>query len=297
MVARLASLRERFDAVLLDLDGTLLDRASQVTPRTRRAVEELVGAGFCVVLCTGRSVQGAEVVHRDLGLGTPFAALNGNWIGRPGEAPWRSAAIRDELVAEIGRMEAHAHFSFRHQGDHKYAVRRDHDVYHRVARWYHGVVTLSGPEELPTRDLMRVTCYFACEETHDRGWDAMAPEARERLQRETFPLRIFPEFEDTHHLLCEVQALGRGKAEIYGWLEQEHGIPAARTIAIGDHKNDRSMLAEAGLAVVPANADESVRPLAHLVIGHHDEDGVARWFEAGAPHDHGAPRGVSRSSA
>jgi hydroxymethylpyrimidine pyrophosphatase-like HAD family hydrolase len=292
MVAPLARLRERFDAVLLDLDGTLLDRASRVTPRTRRAIADLVSAGFCVVLCTGRSVTGALPVHSELGLATPFVALNGNWIGRPGEMPWRSVAILDELVHEIRRREEHADFFFRHQGNRKFTVERDHAIYRRVASWYEDVVSLADARDLPACDLMRVTCYFECEESHARGWDAIAPEARELLHRESFPLRIFPEFEDTGHVLCEVQAGGRGKAEVYAWLEQECGIPAARAIAIGDHRNDLSMLAGAGLAVVPANADESVRPLAHLVIGHHDEDGVARWFEAGAPHDAASRRGA-----
>ena len=44
MIARLHHLRERYDAVLVDLDGTLLDGDERVTTRTRSAIQALVQA-------------------------------------------------------------------------------------------------------------------------------------------------------------------------------------------------------------------------------------------------------------
>ena len=116
MVRGIHRLRDRYDAILLDLDGTLLDGRSQVTPRTARAVRALTDAGFAVVLCTGRSLPGARRVHRDLGLTTPLAAYNGCWIGHPGRAPWHYAPIPDGLAGHVLGTEAGAAFSFRHQG-------------------------------------------------------------------------------------------------------------------------------------------------------------------------------------
>lgn len=40
--------------VALDLDGTLLDSKSQISPRTRQAIADAVGRGVIVLPCTGR---------------------------------------------------------------------------------------------------------------------------------------------------------------------------------------------------------------------------------------------------
>ena len=38
--------------VALDLDGTLLDSQSQISPRTRQAIADAVGRGVIVLPCT-----------------------------------------------------------------------------------------------------------------------------------------------------------------------------------------------------------------------------------------------------
>lgn len=40
--------------VALDLDGTLLNSQSQISPRTRQAIADAVGRGVIVLPCTGR---------------------------------------------------------------------------------------------------------------------------------------------------------------------------------------------------------------------------------------------------
>ena len=153
----------------------------------------------------------------------------------------------------------------------------------RVAEWYENVVRVPRPGDLPSQDLMRVSLFFDEAHALEAAWGAIPGAVREDLHRETFPLSLFPDFRDSHLILCEMQRRGRGKAEMYEWLREEAGIPAERTIAVGDHQNDRSMLAGAGLAVAMGNAVGEIRDLSDLVIGHHAEEGFASWVEAGAP--------------
>ncbi len=117
----------------------------------------------------------------------------------------------------------------------------------------------------------------------DRAWSALGEGAHGVLHRETFPMSVFPEFREDRLYLCEIQGKSRGKAEAYAWLEAERGIPAERVIAVGDHQNDLSMLEGAGLAVVMGNGVPEAKARADLVIGRHDEDGLAAWVEAGCP--------------
>jgi hypothetical protein len=49
-------------------------------------------------------------------------------------------------------------------------------------------------------------------------------------------------------------------------------------IVFGDGENDLSMFTCADEAYATANADDELKALATDVIGHHDEDGVARFL-------------------
>jgi hydroxymethylpyrimidine pyrophosphatase-like HAD family hydrolase len=51
-----------------------------------------------------------------------------------------------------------------------------------------------------------------------------------------------------------------------------------RVICFGDSDNDLSMFALADESYAPENAREEVRAAATAVIGHHDEDGIARFL-------------------
>lgn len=60
---------------------------------------------------------------------------------------------------------------------------------------------------------------------------------------------------------------------------QRRGLDAAQVIAFGDEENDLPMFGATGFAIAPANAKESVRNAADLVIGPNTEDGVAAFLE------------------
>lgn len=288
MVAELAHLRDRFDAILLDLDGTLLDGDARLTERTLRAVRQLCDAGFFVVLCTGRSLAGTRPIHEQLGLTTPVVTYNGSWIGQLGQEPVRYRPIAAGALPGVFQAEAEAFFSFRHRRDRKYTVMTAHPDHDSVARWYENVVRLDHESQLPHEDLLRVSMFFdeqafAPGEGTGTVWWRLPEATRQALRLESFPLRIFPGYRDSTLLLFEVQGAGQGKAEAFEWLASEHGIHAERTIAVGDQHNDITMLAGAGLAVAMGNAVLEARAQAHLVIGHHAEEGIAEWIERGAP--------------
>ncbi|MGE0192031.1 MAG: HAD-IIB family hydrolase [Planctomycetota bacterium] len=286
----LGRLRERFDAVLLDMDGTLLDDHGQVTPRTHRAVRQLADAGLMVVLCTGRSPQGVSEVHDDLGLTTPIVAYNGSWIGPAGGAPERLIDLAPERVHDLVPVEARADFGFRHEATTKWTVASDHADHPSVAAWYSNVRFAGGWHEMPLHGLLRLTLFFDLPADHVGGvpphesaWSELSSEAAALLRRETFPLSLFRPYRHSRLHMLEIQAASRGKAEALVWLAEQHGIAADRAIAIGDHVNDLPMLEAAGLAIAMGNAVPDAKARADLVLASNDEDGIARWIEAGAP--------------
>ncbi|MGB5200185.1 MAG: HAD hydrolase family protein, partial [Sedimenticolaceae bacterium] len=59
-------------------------------------------------------------------------------------------------------------------------------------------------------------------------------------------------------------------------LKQQLGLE--RIICFGDSDNDLSMFQAADECYAPANANTAIKSAATAVIGHHDEDGIARFL-------------------
>ena len=55
-------------------------------------------------------------------------------------------------------------------------------------------------------------------------------------------------------------------------------LGATKVVCFGDSDNDLSMFARADEAYAPENAKDVVKDAATAIIGHHDEDGIARFL-------------------
>lgn len=62
--------------VFFDLDGTLLNAVSQVSPENRKALDQLKANGYLPVIATGRSVEELDNVLEESGIQS-VAMLNG----------------------------------------------------------------------------------------------------------------------------------------------------------------------------------------------------------------------------
>jgi HAD superfamily hydrolase (TIGR01484 family) len=96
--------------------------------------------------------------------------------------------------------------------------------------------------------------------------------------------------EDEPHLVA-YSGLAREGAE-WHWLDVHHSdaskggaiktlkelLGLERVICFGDSDNDLSMFAAADEAYAPANANAAIKSAATAVIGHHDEEGIARFL-------------------
>ena len=51
-----------------------------------------------------------------------------------------------------------------------------------------------------------------------------------------------------------------------------------QVICFGDSENDLSMFEAADECYAPANAKDSIKSAATAIIGHHDEEGIARFL-------------------
>lgn len=257
----------------LDVDGTLLDPAGSLTPRTAAAVQAAVAAGCIVTLATGRRFRTARPIAAMLGLELPILVQNG-------------ALIKDSLTGEV---LYHRHLDVAAARDivaYLWRAGAQPIVYENafVGEWVY-----TGPE---ARDSAMNRRYFA------RNAEYVRCETLEELLPDEPPLEVA-----TVDDVERVQALAPGivrpglrtiattyssspaflevldarcsKGEALRALAQRFDVPMAQTMAIGDNLNDLELIEAAGVSVAMGNARLEVQALARYVTGSNAEDGVA----------------------
>jgi len=266
-----------FEAILLDLDGTLLDSSSRVHPENKAALQAADAAGIKVVLATGRSVISAQPVIEELGLSTRAVVFNGAAIW----CPQLERLVVERTLSDRTRRAALAHAA--ETGDltvvmlarEKFALRpqspREEEAFHGL----HGLEFVEDRAELDRDYVMRVTVISDRFETSaelDREFRAAVTHPAYITH---FPLSILPDHRDSPMHALDVHPPCRGKAEALRMLEEEHGIPAERVIAVGDAWNDEPMLRGAGLGVAMGSGVPELIAIADRVVDDNDSTAIA----------------------
>ncbi|MBO6094856.1 HAD-IIB family hydrolase [bacterium] len=87
--------------IVCDLDGTLLDHNSELTPRTKQTVKKIIKMGNIFCIATGRTISSAKKYYEELGLNTLMSNLDGSLISNPSNknfAPLHFSFSKDILL-------------------------------------------------------------------------------------------------------------------------------------------------------------------------------------------------------
>ncbi|MDD9932090.1 MAG: Cof-type HAD-IIB family hydrolase [Myxococcales bacterium] len=267
-----------YDAIVLDVDGTLLNDDSALPPRTQEALQAAQGAGVVVMVATGRSDKTTAPVVREAGIEAPCVVYNGGGI----YDAWQRRMLEQRHVPgrAVERLVAHA----RERGILP-VVSRLEGHYAPTPRTSHQRRALSayrvrmGLEALPTREIHRITLITA----GHSGVGALLVEVRQVLDTPAhltyFSMKELPYLRDSPLHAVDVQPRCRGKAEAVRFLRERYGIPADRVVAVGDANNDIEMLEAAGLGVAMGNASEDALAAADRQIGDNNSDAVSQLID------------------
>ena len=285
----------------LDLDGTLLDRTSRITPRTLDALTEAIRRGVVVLPATGRALSSLPRVAAaipgvryavtsngaavwDLGA-DPLAALRSRY-GEPGPGPVAEPVClyRRTLPADTAR--AVYRLLEQYEGELNFFVDGRTLKTHAGMAWTRARMARMHSTEAKQADDGRFTIlpdlhpYFeahAGEVEKFCMFFASPAEAGRVLPL----LAAVPGVEVTQGAPDNVEATAAGvtKGTALLALAGRLGIPQGQVLAVGDSENDRKMLEAAGVAAVMANGMPSVKALADIVSQRDcDHDGVAELF-------------------
>lgn len=257
--------------IFVDGDGTLLCRDGSVTEENRAAITKALEQGHQVAVTTGRSIQGARPILEALGVaggGVYLLAYQGSVLYDWGR---KSVLHRDgipgrkvmELMAALDEAGIYAH-TFSDEGILTLRESEELEVYSRQTPEAHQV--LKDLRELENGVYPKV---MAMDFHSDRKLLAFqkvyAPWEADSLNS-FFSAACYLEYCKKG---CNKGTGLRRLAELLNW-------PIADTIAVGDERNDISMIQAAGLGVAMENARPEVKAAAGFVTEHDcDHSGVA----------------------
>lgn len=266
------------ELIVFDLDGTLLNRSSTISDYTRDTLVLLGERGIAYTVATGRTLHATRDLIQGHGFQLPQIYKNGVVIWNPLSVEYTHKYLltQDEvdnvLRAFIAEHTTPFIFTLEHGERHAiYHTPLLNDVERNLVKMF------SKERGLPVLP--------AAELPGDAGiTNVSAIGKRETIEKVVAMVDHAPHLvaymgvaiEDKDLCWVDIHHSDGSKGDAVTTLKNELNLE--RVICFGDSDNDLSMFAQADEAYAPENAKEPVKAAATAVIGHHDEDGIARFL-------------------
>lgn len=273
---------ERYRMIVIDLDGTLLSPAGQVTDRARDAVQKCLAAGLFVCFATGRNWTESRTVLEAV-QHYPTAVFVGGAmvIDTEKDVTLHRTMMEPSLAAEVCEfLESHGHAVLALQDTGTagvdYLISGDVPLNDATRQWMHAtkasIHQVGRLGQYRHEHTLRVGICAAPVE--------MGPIKRELAER--FGDRIV--FQNLMVPAYGVEVLEIFDPAVNKWegilhVARRHGIDPRQIVAIGDDVNDIPMLQNAGLGVAMGNALPQVKAVANRIIGANRDEGLAQFLE------------------
>jgi len=261
-----------------DLDGTLLNRDSVLSPYTCRTLERLTGEGMLFTYATARSIHSASAVAQGFTPKIPAVYHNGVFLIEPSSGKILQSVTFSERqkqeFMEIVEKYRIPPIVFSFIGGRE-RVSWDTTMENEGIRWY--LVQRKGDERLRPlegiKDLFDGTPFTLTFINERRNLEGLYEEFLKRgytscvfqqeLYREEYWLEIMPE--------------NASKAK--GIQHLRKLMKCDRVISFGDAVNDIPMFQASDQCYAVENAVQPLKEIASGIIGSNQQDGVARWLE------------------
>ena len=266
------------ELIVFDLDGTLLNRESEISDYTSETLQLLAEKEIAYTVATGRALHSAKAIlegHRFL---LPQAYKNGVVIWHPQQNRFSSGALL--TTDELGHIVQ----ACIHQGVTPFVFTledgQEATVYHpplqsEVERRLISNLGLEG--NIRARPLDELPA------------DAAITHVNAISQAEAIEA-VLHSVNDEPYLVAYSGTAWEGRQ--WRWLDVHHSdatkggaiqemkelLGIERVVCFGDNENDLSMFEAADESYAPENATDEIKSAATAVIGHHDEEGIAEFL-------------------
>lgn len=248
-----------------DLDGTLLNNNSEVSPENWAAIEKMQKMGVHFVPTSGRSFEEMPQVLRESQWIRYYIGSNGATIyDKHTGKSWELA-----IPTDVGRMALDKFYSYPvcmmlHADTRSYVEESTHNAdyyasFHMNQTWLDYALSM----EKPIPDLKK----FAYEIPAIQSFCVFFKNMEDLLECKAFlekDGRLLVAQSDPYNL--EVFASHAGKGNALWLLADVLGVPREATIGVGDSTNDMTLVQSAGLGLAMENAVPELKAAADEII-------------------------------
>ena len=265
----------RYKLLVIDVDGTLLDKDGNISAEDREALTKVRQAGIQISLSTGRVLQACLGVINQLSLDGYHMFFDGAVVSEPdGNREIYVQPISQEIVKQA--------VEFAHQNDIYLELFSTTHYFVERESWYSEIRrSFFGIEATVTdfTDLWRQERFVKAQLI------ASSPEEAARAEkfythfdgRLRFSWAKTPAYPDLDFINVIAPEVSKGKA--LEALASHLGISLDEVMAVGDGTNDIPLLTSAGLAVAMGDAPTEVKAVADYVTLDIDHNGLAAAIE------------------
>ncbi|MDE7378055.1 MAG: Cof-type HAD-IIB family hydrolase [Paraprevotella sp.] len=264
----------KYKLLVLDVDGTLLNEAKEITKHTLATLRKVQQMGIRILLASGRPTYGLLPLARQLELGTYngfISSYNGGQIisASNGEVVFERR-INPEMLSYIEKKARKNGFSlFTYDGDCIVTTDAADPHVQEEAR-------LNGMSLKQVDDFSIAVDFAPCNCVLSSDDEAALSGLEEHWKRRL--AGVLDVFRSESYFL-EVVGCQVDKANSLAALMKLLNITSEEVVAIGDGVCDVSMLQMAGLGIAMGNAPDSVKRCTETVTLTNEEDGVAVAIE------------------
>ena len=260
-----------------DLDGTLLNRQSRISPFSIRIINGLVEKGLLFTYATARSLVSASVAAKGLSTNIPVIAYNGTFIIQPSTGRILSGEgftdpERNRVREVLNHCRIHPLVYSLIDGVEKVSRIPEYDNdgirrYLSMRRGDRRFRAVTSEDALYEGGVFYFTCIGEKEELQP-VYDAFSGDSRYRctIQQELYR----PEY------WCEIMPALASKAHAIKKLKAMWNC--TRVVSFGDALNDIPMFKVSDECYAVANAADELKAAATGIIESNEADGVAKWL-------------------
>lgn len=267
--------------VAIDLDGTLLDGNSTISPANRRALTEAKQRGVEIVIVTGRRFESAQKILNQLSWAVTLISSNGAMIrstaGEVLDRDFLPQALARRVLEATPQYRPYAVAIFDKGGRGQVVMERG-AVPEGPLGWYR----VHSPDHLlQVSDLLQEVKSDPIQLMFGGPPDRVAPVEAflcERFQPLEFHL-TWTQYLSRNLSILDVMNFGCTKGRALARWAERCNISPVEVMAVGDNFNDLEMLEFSGTAVLMGNCIPGLAREGWDVTLPNDQDGVAAALE------------------
>ena len=263
--------------IFFDLDGTLLNGASEISPFTRETLTLLSEKNIAYTVATGRTMLSARSILKGHDFDLPQIYNNGVtiWDPKAQKLTLRNLLSNSQISAVIKLASSQGITPFVHAIDEQHYFIYHASPRHQVekelinTRYYHEKAKILPIEALHSRSQVTNISLIGAAE-------AIKPIWKELQKNPNLVAYSGPAIEGDQFRWMDILHCLASKGAAVTKVKRQVG--ATNVICFGDSDNDLSMFELADESYAPENGKVNIREAASAIIGHNQKDGVAHFL-------------------